>query len=119
MSLYAVFASTTARFSRPCAMVEAVDVEDARRAARRLRKEGRLAFLPPEAVLTVRSAARREEAAWESSLRFGTGVARLPTDGPHVARLERRREAFFQKLWQRRGAPVLGGCPGSRTLAAQ
>ena len=88
---------------RPCALVQAVGLREAKAAGERLRASGRLGFLDAAARLSVRLASRREAALWREALAQPTAAPRAPNDASWSRRAERLEDALFQRLWREGG----------------
>ncbi len=66
-----------------------------------MRNDGDLPFLPEQAVLTVRRAARREITAFQQFMLLKPGTSPVSTDGGTGVRSHRLYLAFCEKLWRR------------------
>jgi hypothetical protein len=99
MALYTVCATTPYRPAAPCALIEAASDDAAMREAERLREAHYLDFLPEDAHLSVRRAARREIDAFLSFMPVRPIKGPAANDGGISRRSERMRRAFYEKLW--------------------
>jgi len=100
MALYAICATDARHAMRPCALVQAAGLREARAAGERLRTLGRLGFLDAEARLSARLASRRETAMWREALAQPAAAPRAPNDASWGRRAERLEDALFQRLWR-------------------